>query len=1367
MMSRNAGWAREAASALFGGVGGVRSDPDPRGESDEDASDSRPPAQGLRAGEVVAFAVDGLPYVVDRDAAGEAVAYGPSALEDAVSIADPATHLVVVRQGRFLGFRSELCGGKMLQARHRARGRLCFYNLNHGINEQWETHDELPGEDWRSCAVRLKNRRLPSCILSVEVMRVPADMTGAATPSAARPIPRIPRAEADDSDHVGDAETGTETARASADDSDHAGESRAASKSAGAAGDGGEDKPVARMVAFHERTIERGAAAGSVPTSPAAWESQAPPGSTVTREAASRFGGSRGSPGGGGAEQGHALKSMSGVLIKEWSAFVLKEVRARKKVEAQMLALREEMRGMLATVRGDIDVQREEWIGDAAYYGAHVREALEKSARQRQRAAEMARKTFGRRWTVSVFGRWRDVTVERRRRRVAANRAMGRIMHLRVASPFHSWIAKVRDSRRARRALSKMSERRASNRTARAWAAWSRAAVVGRRSRRHDGLVELLRRRAATKMRRRDVSRAFSGWTAKVSEVRRMRAVGTKIAERWMRSSMADFFFAWFQLSRGKCRRRGRLSALVLRVFERKRHAAFITWARAVKRVKRERHLVRIVGARLAKGTLRQSFAAWTAESGARASKRRRVRDFARRVFLRWSLSYTTRAFGRWREAARTTRVARAKANATLLRWRRRDVHAAFSEWAGTTLYRLAARDNAMLFAVRVARSSAHKAFRTWRDAVADFAHRRETLERMVTRWTTHRLASAFDGWVDASAATRVRRAKMRSLIWRVRFAAAGKAFRSWRRHVELVERARLVVGHATAPSTVRALSAAFRGWRFRRDETRRRRALAKKAAAKMRTLRTNAAFRAWRLSVRHKADKRALAGRVVSRMTRVTLASAWDRWDVAVDALRRERRALRRADCHARRRAEDRAERAAQAFLDRLRRAASFRRRAHRVVARIRASVCARAFAKWIFVVDARRRASARLAKGARRFARVLLSKTIRAWYFACDDWRRERAVFAKAARKLDVLRLRRWWREWRTVAGEGLAERASTRRAIRRWTEGTTGAAWRQWTSHVDRERVKVRAARTHAAIKSAVARERTLRGSWTSWREHGAYYRRASALVSKAYAKTCRLQKQSVFDQWWDFVREVEARKETLKRCVTSKRLLTTWFLDWYWRAFEGDISSALGAITDSTEDVIDVVYGDGRGVDRGVFQQWQMLGSSLEAMTARPVEDAARGAAGKWRRARASRGGDERDADSPIRGGGDGERTPGTPSGESSDRSGFPYASGASTPRGDDSFRSADALDLSLSRQSSVATPTTTGEDVDARRTPRTNPRGRSPMEMIALSSSSESEDGFARPSPTVSSTASESRRRWTRAATDIDDDTDEDAPANPR
>ena len=54
----------------------------------------------------VAFLEDGLPYVADRAPTGEAVGFALSALEDAASVADPATHLVVVRQGKFLGFRA-------------------------------------------------------------------------------------------------------------------------------------------------------------------------------------------------------------------------------------------------------------------------------------------------------------------------------------------------------------------------------------------------------------------------------------------------------------------------------------------------------------------------------------------------------------------------------------------------------------------------------------------------------------------------------------------------------------------------------------------------------------------------------------------------------------------------------------------------------------------------------------------------------------------------------------------------------------------------------------------------------------------------------------------------------------------------------------------------------------------------------------------------------------------------------------------------------------------------------------------------------------------------------------------------------------
>ena len=123
-------WAKQAASALFGVARARRSETraeiESHGDREDDEREEDPgilardadadaigpgstdpplPAGALRAGETVAFLEDGLPYVADRAPTGEAVGFALSALEDAASVADPATHLVVVRQGKFLGFR--------------------------------------------------------------------------------------------------------------------------------------------------------------------------------------------------------------------------------------------------------------------------------------------------------------------------------------------------------------------------------------------------------------------------------------------------------------------------------------------------------------------------------------------------------------------------------------------------------------------------------------------------------------------------------------------------------------------------------------------------------------------------------------------------------------------------------------------------------------------------------------------------------------------------------------------------------------------------------------------------------------------------------------------------------------------------------------------------------------------------------------------------------------------------------------------------------------------------------------------------------------------------------------------------------------
>ena len=50
-------------------------------------------------------------------------------------------------------------------------------------------------------------------------------------------------------------------------------------------------------------------------------------------------------------EQEHVMRKMTGVLIKEWSQFVMKELAARKEVEKQLAMLLQEMEFLREEVR--------------------------------------------------------------------------------------------------------------------------------------------------------------------------------------------------------------------------------------------------------------------------------------------------------------------------------------------------------------------------------------------------------------------------------------------------------------------------------------------------------------------------------------------------------------------------------------------------------------------------------------------------------------------------------------------------------------------------------------------------------------------------------------------------------------------------------------------------------------------------------------------------------------------------------------------------------------------------------------------------------------------------------------------------------
>jgi hypothetical protein len=72
---------------------------------------------------------------------------------------------------------------------------------------------------------------------------------------------------------------------------------------------------------------------------------------------------------------------------------------------------------------------------------------------------------------------------------------------------------------------------------------------------------------------------------------------------------------AWRHLSRGKRRRRQRLSSLVLRVLGRQLHAAFAQWRQDVKQSRAQERVMRVIAERVSRGSLRNAYTLWASLS--------------------------------------------------------------------------------------------------------------------------------------------------------------------------------------------------------------------------------------------------------------------------------------------------------------------------------------------------------------------------------------------------------------------------------------------------------------------------------------------------------------------------------------------------------------------------------------------------------------------------------------------------------------------------------------------------------------------------------------------------------------------------------
>ena len=88
---------------------------------------------------------------------------------------DASTQLVVLRFGKWYGFRSHAAGGRLLQARRRAGSEAAFFNFNFGICEQWELVESDREAVTSGRAMTFRNRRFEHVTLDVFVSKVPRD----------------------------------------------------------------------------------------------------------------------------------------------------------------------------------------------------------------------------------------------------------------------------------------------------------------------------------------------------------------------------------------------------------------------------------------------------------------------------------------------------------------------------------------------------------------------------------------------------------------------------------------------------------------------------------------------------------------------------------------------------------------------------------------------------------------------------------------------------------------------------------------------------------------------------------------------------------------------------------------------------------------------------------------------------------------------------------------------------------------------------------------------------------------------------------------------------------------------------------------
>ena len=646
--------------------------------------------------------------------------------EEALTERDASTHVVVLRFGKYYGFRSHAAGGKLLQARRSARREPCFYSFNFGVCEQWELvaidHAAVEGD---GRAMRFRNRRFERVELDVAVTRVPEEF--------------VPRYALDDMSLYDDEIAYVEYGSAS-------------------------DAPPAPV--SPERVVK--SAPLAAPPSPIATEkkpmekkpAETPLAKKPTKTRERPKPPSRAKP----AESAPGLVSTT--ILEKWTRIFKEEVSVRQGVERELLGLREELKTMETSWMNSVQAVQLEFESINLQTMETMKKTMHEHAQARAREVQLItvmkaldgrRRQSTRALRDELFRRWKMATEKSRRARVAIVRFILRADKRHLGATFDSWRRYLEHAKRMRRKGTMI--RRRSDGHLKRWAfdRWVERAeqtkkvhrIAARAHRR--GLADKSRemkqkvllawymnmkenrkiarihrhamRRGNAEMRHRVLLKAFSTWKRSTLEMRSFAQRLVRTFSRWNNRTVAAAFLKWREETRDSVHLRKTYSAVVLswnkdqhKTLTRLYFAAWKVTARLARAHRFKAHAVvrrqLIVMRNQSHKTFRLAFDAWRA----RAEHSSFRRGVATQATLRLRNLELFKVFNGWRHRARALRTQRKNVGAVVSKLRHRALLRAWNGWKSRTHERSQTLAVSVLATYRMqSRNRMRRAFGMWR----------------------------------------------------------------------------------------------------------------------------------------------------------------------------------------------------------------------------------------------------------------------------------------------------------------------------------------------------------------------------------------------------------------------------------------------------------------------------------------------------------------------------------------------------------------------------------------------------------------------------------------------------------------------------